>query len=280
MSSASKSRSRSRSQRHRRRAQLLAGRYVPVGEAPWLRSDNRTWAQKFDDWMLSRLSERVAVVLFALACVILSIFAIATVSAFADLRAFDNAPTCDASTTTACLDDVSVVIVDVGRTNGKDGVYYVDVSGLSQTTTRIRLRNGSGVWDIARDGDDAMVELWNGVPISITADYVTSETADSPRESAVLAASFALVALAGTAMFALYWLRRRAFRRAGGKRWPEWRTLLEPTALIATIGFFVGTIAGSWAQSVVVTIAVGGAITLLAGALFARNSRRAPSKTR
>lgn len=268
----------SKSRKRKRRAQLLADRYVPVGGGPrWSRIDDRTWAQKFDHWMLSLLSARMAAALFVLACGILSLLAVGTVHVIDDLHAYENAPTCDVSPNTACREELQVVISAVGATSGKDRTYYVVVSGLLQTT--IDLRDGSGVWDVAHDGDDAVVELWHGVPVSITADHWTSQTTDTPRKTAVQWESSALVALAGAAMFALYWLRRLAFQRTGGEHWPEWLTLLEPTALIATIGAFIGAVFGSIVQSFVVTVVVGGWVTLFFGALFTVNSWRARTRS-
>lgn len=237
-------------------------------------------AQQFDDWMLSLLSARVAALLFVLACGIASVLAIVAAHTIDDLHAYENAPYCEGFTATACRQEDSVVIGDVGKTAGKNPDYYIDVSGVDidvsgepQITT-VYVRNASGVWAVAHEGDFGNVELWNGVPVSITADGATSETTDTPHKTMVEVASFTLAAFAGVVMFAVFWIRRLHYHYFGGERLPEWLTLLEPTLAFATVGLLVGAFAGAIAESLVVTVAVGAGVMLFAVAIFSVSSWR------
>lgn len=271
----------SKSRKRKRRSQLVAVRAVPDGYQPQRpRIDGRTMAQQFDDWMLSLLSARVAALLFVLACGIASVLAIVAGYTIDDLHAYENAPYCEGFTTTACRQEDSVFIGDVGKTSGKNADYYIDVSGIyidvsgEPQTTTIYVRDGSGAWAVAHAGDYGNVELWNGVPVSITADGATSETTVTPHKTMVDVASFALAALAGAAMFAVFWIRRLHYRYSGGRRWPEWLTLLEPAMTFATIGLIIGAVVATIAESLVVTVAMGSGITLFAVAIFSVSSWR------
>ncbi len=257
----------SKARKRKRRSQLVAVRAVPVRyQLGRVGFSERNSADAFDDWLLAYCSKGVMAVLFVLACAAVAILATFTVHASDDQHAYQNAPTCDPSTATSivCREQVPVIVTGV-RTAGTSKSHrdYVDVTGLllPQSPLHIELRDGSAVWPILQSGDDATVELWHGQPVAITDNYVTSETMRAPGESLVEAGSFTLFAAVCVPMFGLYWLRLRHARRTGAF-WPEWLTQLEPMAITAAFGFFAGALGGFFTGSFVVTLAVGGAITL------------------
>jgi hypothetical protein len=262
----------SKSRKRKRRAQLLVGRSVPAGGQPrgfWTGPGSA--AQRFDDWLLFSWTARVAGLLLAAAGAIMAALATVAVQAVDDLHAYQNAPTCEASAvnTAACRQEVSVVVTGTGvGGNPKNKVYYIDVSGLPQTPARIEMRDDSGVWAVARYGDEATVELWHGTPVSVTDSYWTSETRGSPQRTMVGLVSFAFIVLVAMAALAMYWLRLRAMSRGDGGGWTRWLVPLEPAAMVAAIGFFFGAILGLFLESVLGTVALGGGITLVAAAGF------------
>lgn len=259
----------SRSRKRKRRAQLLVGRSVSSGEEPRRPRFIRSYSELIDDWLVGFFSTRLVAALLVLACGGAAVLAFFGVRADDDLRAYRNAPTCDASTATStvCREEVPVTVTGVGTAgNSKSHYDYVDVSGLllPQTQVRIVLRDRSRVRDIARAGDDATVELWHGSIVAITDDYVTSNARYTPRVRMVDMVSYSLVALAGAVLFGVCWLRLLRARP-----WPRWLMPLVPTAILATLGFFFAALIGSSAESLVVTFSLDGAIALAAAVFFA-----------
>jgi len=248
--------------------------YRPPGYPPRRPQAPRT-PDEFDTWVISTWRLRwTLLVTFAAVCATV-VCAMVLGTDERGLQAYENAPICASGQNVGCRAEIPVTVEDRGQSGStKDPTYYVDVSGAAPADGQIDLPSQSALWNSATAGDSATAIVWDGVVTRIDDNGVDGDTSQAPGIRVVLVQGLLIAFAVWIIASAVFVARIAQSTRGDEEGWTRHLAPLEIPALLAAIFFPISAVIGQKSDSLIVSVAVGGGLTALAGVYFVVSWRR------
>jgi hypothetical protein len=171
------------------------------------------------------------------------VFGVLSVRQAAEISAYHHAKVClaGASPDADCLQTVAGTITGVTEFGGKNADYALDIETSSQTLD-ISFTSDSPMLGYAVDGDPAVVTMWRGIPVSVSADGRTEATAAVPDTAFAKDLGECAQTVGLGIFFVLGAAAMRRNRRVGSQ--PITRPVVAAAFLALGLGGFVVLIGG------------------------------------